>query len=58
VLPKSNPNQLQWLNLSYNYLTKIDPEILNFPLLKSLNLHGNYIAEIEEVRKLSKIGTL
>ena len=58
VLPKSNPNQLQWLNLSYNYLTKIDPEILNFPLLKSLNLHGNFISEIEEVRKLSKIATL
>ena len=39
-------------------MTKIDPEILNFPLLKSLNLHGNYISEIEEVRKLSKIATL
>ena len=58
VLPKSNPNQLQWLNLSYNYLTKIDPEILNFPLLKSLSLHGNYISEIEEVKKLCKIATL
>lgn len=58
VLPKSNPNQLQWLNLSYNYLTKIDSEILNFPLLKSLNLHGNYISEIEEVKKLSKIASL
>lgn len=24
------PDRLQWLNLSYNYLIKIDPEILKF----------------------------
>lgn len=24
------PDRLQWLNLSYNYLVKIDPEILEF----------------------------
>ena len=58
VLPHSEPTRLLWLNLSYNYLTKIDSEILNFPLLKSLNLHGNYISEMEEVRKLNQIGTL
>jgi hypothetical protein len=31
VLPQSDPHNLLWLNLSYNFLVKIDPEILNFP---------------------------
>ena len=52
------PDRLQWLNLSYNYLVKIDPEILKFTQLKSLQLHGNYVKELEEVRKLNQIGTL
>ena len=52
------PDRLQWLNLSYNYLVKIDPEILKFTQLKSLQLHGNYIKELEEVRKINQIGTL
>ena len=52
------PERLQWLNLSYNYLVKIDAEILEFKQLKSLQLHGNYIADLEEVRKLNELGTL
>lgn len=52
------PERLQWLNLSYNYLVKIDAEILKFPQLKSLQLHGNFIADLEEVRKLNDISTL
>ena len=52
------PHNLMWLNLSHNYLTKIDPEILKFPLLKCLLLHGNYIADLEEVRKLNDLGCL
>ena len=58
VMPKSDPHNLQWLNLSYNYLTKIDIELLNFPMLKSLNLHGNYISDLEEVRKLGELNQL
>ena len=49
----SRCTKLVKLNLSYNHLTKIDNEILEFPCLKSLQLHGNFIADIEEVRKLS-----
>lgn len=52
------PERLQWLNLSYNYLIKIDSEILKFPQLKSLQLHGNFIADLEEVRKLNDLSTL
>lgn len=46
------PSRLEWLDLSYNYLQKIEPEILEFPNLKTLYLHGNYIANLEEVKKL------
>ena len=31
VLPHGDPTKLLWINLSYNYLTKIDAELLNFP---------------------------
>ena len=47
-----HPERLEWLDLSYNYFEKIDNELLVFPNLKSLNLHGNYISSLEEVRKL------
>jgi Leucine-rich repeat (LRR) protein len=47
-----NPERLEWLDLSYNYLERIEPEILQFPNLKTLYLHGNYINNLEEVRKL------
>lgn len=52
------PERLQWINLSYNYLTTIDPDICQFKQLKSLQLHGNYIADLEQVRKLRDIATL
>lgn len=58
VLLHGDPSKLIWINLSFNYLTKIDDEILNFVNLKSLNLHGNYINEIEEVKKLGELGAL
>ena len=58
VLPHSDPSRLCWLNLSYNYLTKIEPEIEKFVNLKSLQLHGNYIADLDQVRKLGKLATL
>jgi Leucine-rich repeat (LRR) protein len=46
------PDQIQWIDLSYNYLSNIEREILNFPNLKTLYLHGNYISNLEEVKKL------
>lgn len=58
VLPHSDPSKLQWLNLSYNFLIKIENEITNFVNLKSLQLHGNYIADLDQVRKLGKMATL
>jgi Leucine-rich repeat (LRR) protein len=52
------PSRLEWLDLSYNFLVKIEPEILEFPNLKTLYLHGNFIASLEEVRKLQDMGGL
>ena len=48
------PSKLKFLDLSFNYLTTIDSEILNFMELKTLYLHGNYIYQLEEVKKLSE----
>jgi Leucine-rich repeat (LRR) protein len=54
-----NSSRLQWIDLSYNYLEKIEDEIvLNFPCLKTLYLHGNYILNIEEVKKLGGLKEL
>ena len=54
-----NTNKLQWIDLSYNYLEKIEDEIINsFPFLKTLYLHGNYILNMDEVRKLGTLPQL
>lgn len=47
-----NPERLEWLDLSYNYLEKIEPELTKFPCLKTLYLHGNYISNLDEVKVL------
>lgn len=52
------PSRLKWLDLSFNYLTKVEPDILDFPELKCLYLHGNYIYNLEEVKKLSNLENL
>ncbi len=49
------PENLEWLDLSYNYLATIDKELLAFPNLKTLYMHGNYISNLEEVRKLQDL---
>ena len=38
-----NSRQLTWLDLSYNLLENIEADLLEFPHLKTLYLHGNYI---------------
>ena len=44
--------------MSYNYLETIEDEILKFPNLKTLYLHGNYIASLDETRKLGQLKDL
>jgi Leucine-rich repeat (LRR) protein len=51
--------RLQWIDLSYNYLDKIEDELVtNFPNLKTLYLHGCYISNLEEVKKLNQLPEL
>ena len=47
-----NSQRILWLDLSYNYLVDIEDELLKFPELKTLYLHGNYISNLEQTRKL------
>jgi len=58
----SNPLQnIQWLDLSWNQLTAIEPELLQFQNLKALYLHGNCIKSMpscERLRKLPKLLSL
>ncbi|CDW82522.1 leucine-rich repeat-containing protein 51-like [Stylonychia lemnae] len=49
------PSRLEWLDLSYNFLEKIEIEILEFPNLKTVYLHGNYISNLEEAKKLQDL---
>ncbi|KAH9505689.1 hypothetical protein Btru_055507 [Bulinus truncatus] len=48
-----NPNNISWIDLSFNFLTIIDPVLIQFENLKILYLHGNDISDLKEVNKLS-----
>lgn len=52
VMP--NHTNLQWLDLSHNYLQTIDYDFEHYPQLRTLYLHCNYIVDIAEFEKLSK----
>merc|ERR1712060_322681 len=43
------PENLQWLDLSYNYLESIEADLLQFEQLKTLYLHGNYISDLQSL---------
>lgn len=49
------PSKLKFLDISFNYLTTIDSEILNFSELTTLYIHGNYIYQLDEVKKLADL---
>eukprot|EP00240_Pyramimonas_obovata_P014670 CAMPEP_0118922436 /NCGR_PEP_ID=MMETSP1169-20130426/1360_1 /TAXON_ID=36882 /ORGANISM="Pyramimonas obovata, Strain CCMP722" /LENGTH=199 /DNA_ID=CAMNT_0006863301 /DNA_START=161 /DNA_END=760 /DNA_ORIENTATION=+ len=50
--------KLQWLDVSNNKLTKIEPAILDFPNLIILYMHGNEIERLKEVDKLEPLKNL
>ena len=50
---------LQWLDLSNNKLTRIEAaELVKFPNLSSLNLHGNHISSLKDVKDLGVLSKL
>ncbi|KAL5011992.1 hypothetical protein ScPMuIL_010543 [Solemya velum] len=52
------PSEIAWIDLSFNELKTIDPAILEFENLQILYLHGNQIAEIQEIEKLTSLHSL
>mmetsp|Transcript_79298 Transcript_79298/g.236263 ORF Transcript_79298/g.236263 Transcript_79298/m.236263 type:complete len:234 (-) Transcript_79298:125-826(-) len=64
VLEFAMPNpllNLQWIDLAFNQLVTIEPELLRFMNLKALYLHGNCIRSLpsaERLRKLPKLMSL
>lgn len=53
-----NHTNLIWIDLSYNYLESLEDEILNFKQLKVLYLHGNFLKNLEDCRKLQNLPQL
>lgn len=53
-----NFKNLQWLDISYNYLQTIDHDFKEYPHFKTLYIHCNYLSDWNEIRKLSEIKTL
>ncbi|XP_059168067.1 leucine-rich repeat-containing protein 51-like [Physella acuta] len=53
-----NVANISWIDLSCNFLSIIDPVLTQFENLKILYLHGNSIAEMKEVNKLSSLQKL
>lgn len=47
-----NYDQLQWLDLSHNYLTTLNYDFKDLKNLKSLYLHCNYLKDIAELLKI------
>lgn len=54
----TNIDDIAWLDFSFNDINIIDDEILQFPNLKVLYLHGNAIEKIQDVRKLASLTDL
>mmetsp|Transcript_41145 Transcript_41145/g.66169 ORF Transcript_41145/g.66169 Transcript_41145/m.66169 type:complete len:315 (+) Transcript_41145:81-1025(+) len=52
------PEDLRWLDLSYNKLTDIDVVLTKFPKLSMLYLHGNSIRDLNQVQKLKSLKNL
>lgn len=54
----SQPMKLVFLDLSWNSLEKIEPVLLQYEQLKALYLHGNRIAKLPQVDKLSGLSQI
>lgn len=46
------PEKLGWLDLSFNYITHLDPILLKYTALKIIYLHGNKLDNFDEIKLL------
>jgi Leucine-rich repeat (LRR) protein len=47
--------RLQWVDLSHNYLERLDYDFQEIPDLKTLYLHENYLFEISDLEKVESL---
>merc|ERR1712038_1349360 len=52
------PEDIAWLDLSFNEITAVSNDILEFPALKMLYLHGNKIRRFADLSKLQQLPNL
>lgn len=52
------PEDIAWLDLSFNSITEISDDILQFQALKMLYLHGNKIQRFADISKLRQLPNL
>ena len=53
-----NSHNLQWIDISHNYLTCLDYDFKDYPHLKTLYLHCNFIADIGQLQVLQHLQEL
>lgn len=44
-----NARNLQWIDISHNYLVNLDYNFEDFPHLKTLYIHCNFIADLAQL---------
>ena len=47
-----NCHNLQWIDISHNYLVKLDYDFVDFPHLKTFYVHCNFLSDISQLEKL------
>ena len=52
------PEDIAWLDLSFNDITEVSDDILQFQALKMLYLHGNKINRFADISKLKQLPNL
>lgn len=53
-----NPSDLAWLDLSFNQLKAISPQLHQFPNLQILYMHGNMISNLSDIDQLTPLTKL
>lgn len=52
------PEDIAWLDLSFNDITNVSDDILEFPALKMIYLHGNKIRHFADLQRLQRLPNL
>ncbi|RZC40932.1 leucine-rich repeat-containing protein 51, partial [Asbolus verrucosus] len=52
------PEQLGWIDFSFNHISEIHDSILKYPALKIVYFHGNCIDSLDQVLKLRNLKVL